>query len=110
MKLDKLLDHWENHFGEQLTTSQYQLPLNVKDAARVEALVEMFPGMTQEQILRDLVNAALNDLAGALPYIAGNQIVSRDEEGFPIYEDVGPTPRFLELTRKHLDTLSADKH
>lgn len=110
MKVDKLLDHWENNFGEPLSDTAYQLPLNVKDAARLEALVEMFPGMTHELILRDLIHAALNDLAGSLPYVQGNKVVTRDEEGFPVYEDVGPTPKFLELTRKHMQSLAKDAH
>jgi hypothetical protein len=29
-------------------------------------------------------------------------VVATDEEGDPLYEDVGPTPRFLALSRRHL--------
>jgi len=28
-------------------------------------------------------------------------VISTDEQGDPLYEDVGPTPRFMELARKH---------
>ncbi|MCY0965930.1 pilin assembly protein [Parathalassolituus penaei] len=110
MKASKLLEHWGREFGEPLSDTTYQLPLNVKDAAQIEALLEMFPGLTAEQILRDLVSAALHDLAGSLPYVAGNKVVARDEEGFPVYEDVGPTPQFLALTRKHLGELNRNHH
>ena len=36
-----------------------------------------------------------------MPYIAGKRVISTDEQGDPLYEDVGPTPRFMELARKH---------
>jgi hypothetical protein len=28
-------------------------------------------------------------------------VISRDDHGDPVYEDVGLTPRFVELTRKY---------
>ena len=30
---------------------------------------------------------------------------STDEQGDPLYEDIGPTPRFLALSRKYLQSL-----
>jgi hypothetical protein len=35
-------------------------------------------------------------------------VISTDEQGDPVYEDAGPTPRFMELTRKHRKKLEAD--
>ena len=37
----------------------------------------------------------------------GRQVVATDEQGDPLYEDIGPTPRFLSLARKYLRELSA---
>lgn len=110
MKATSLLNHWEKNFGENISEESYSLPLNVKDAARIEALCEMFPASTKDQILRDLVNAALDDLTSGFPYKAGEKVIAEDEEGFPIYEDAGPTPQFLQLTRKHLSSLQKDAH
>lgn len=110
MKASELLTHWEKEFGEPLAETQYALPLNVRDAARLEALAEMFPGCTKERLLRDLISAALSDLTSGFPYVAGDKVIERDEEGFPVYEDVGPTPQFLELTRKHMVRLQKDAH
>ncbi|MAK92722.1 MAG: pilin assembly protein [Oleibacter sp.] len=110
MKASNLLNHWEKEFGEPLTDTSYQLPLNVKDAARLEALAEMFPGCTKERLLRDLVSSALADLTSGFPYVAGDKVVAQDEDGDPIYEDAGPTPQFLKLTRKHLSSLQKDSH
>lgn len=110
MKAVNLLDHWEKNFGESISEESYSLPLTIKDAARIEALGEMFPASSKEQILRDLVSAALNDLTSGFPYQAGDKEIAMDEEGFPIYEDVGPTPLFLKLTRKHLSSMQKDTH
>jgi len=104
MKVTSLMTHWQSEFGSELSDTNYSLALKTQDAARIEALTEMFPSMTREQILRDLVSAALDDLTSAFPYVAGEKVVAEDEEGFPLYEDVGLTPKFLELTRKHLGT------
>ena len=30
-----------------------------------------------------------------------------DEQGDPLYEDIGPTPRYLDLTRRHLHRFKA---
>ena len=110
MKSSDLLKHWEQHFGDQVADREYCIPLKTKDAARIEALCDMFPSSTREQILRDLVSAALNDLASDFPYQAGDKVVARDEEGDPIYEDAGLTPQFLKLTRRHLTNMQQDKH
>lgn len=110
MKASKLLEHWEREYGEPLTEATYGISLNVKDAARVEALLEMFPGLTAERILRDLIHTALNDLAGSFPYVQGKRVIASDEEGFPVYEDAGQTPQFLALTRKHLGAMAKPSH
>ena len=36
-----------------------------------------------------------------LPYKQGTKIIAEDEYGDPMYEDVGLTPRFLELTQHY---------
>ena len=42
-----------------------------------------------------------------MPYVAGQQVISTDEQGDPVFEDVGPTPRFMNLTRTHRRKLAA---
>ena len=82
-----------------------RLPLD--DAARLHALAELFPGQTVEEIVTDLLSAALDEIAAAMPYERGPKVISRDDHGEPLYEDVGLTPRFVELTRtykKNLET------
>ena len=102
MTLRELLENWEKASSGPLTEREYSISLTLKDAARIAALAEMYPSRSAEQILTELVGAALNELEHRLPYIEGENITSLDELGDPIYEDVGPTSRFVELTRKHL--------
>jgi hypothetical protein len=53
----------------------------------------------------------LNELESAMPYVRGKKVVTTDELGDPIYEDVGPTPRYLSLTEKHMSALrNRNKH
>jgi hypothetical protein len=67
----------------------------------------MFPGRSTEQLITELLSAALKELAAAMPYVAGGRVISTDEHGDPVYEDVGPTPRFIELARQHRRVLEA---
>ncbi|MDO6804157.1 hypothetical protein Q4595_17050, partial [Wenyingzhuangia sp. 1_MG-2023] len=69
-----------------------------------------FPVCRESDYWQTLVQAALNDLTSGFPYVAGNTIVARDEEGFPLYEDIGPTPTFLALSRKHLARMDPGQH
>lgn len=98
-----LLRQWEDSAGDRLTTQEYRVHLPAIDAARIAALAEMYPRRSNTELITDLLTAALDELEAAMPYVPGKLIASEDEEGNPIYEDVGPTPRFLELSRKYLD-------
>lgn len=109
MKLDKLMKYWEKEFSGQLSEEGYQIKLSVEDSARLEALSEMFPKYPKENLLRDLISSALNEVTSSFPYIAGKEVVAHDEEGDPLYADIGPTPKFLNLTRKHLKQINDAK-
>lgn len=102
MTLRELLQNWESNASSMLTDKEYTVRLTKKDAAKIAALAEMYPARTQEQIITELLTAALNELESTLPYVQGEKISSFDELGDPIYEDVGPTSRFVQLVRKHL--------
>lgn len=100
-----LIGQWETLAGGRLTVREYGVQLSLVDAARVAALAEMYPRRSETQLISELLTAALDELETAMPYIQGKQVVSEDEEGNPLYEDVGPTPRFLELSRKYLNSM-----
>lgn len=108
MSFKKLLENWRETAAASRTVTEYSVRLPVDEAAQLHALVEMFPGRTTEQLITDLLGAALQEVATAMPYIAGQRVISTDEQGDPVYEDVGPTPRFMELARKNRKQLEAE--
>ena len=97
----ELLESWRERATGERTVKSYAVRLPIDDAARLCALAEMFPGRTAEQLITELLGAALKEVAAAMPYVPGTKAISADEQGDPLYEDIGPTPRFMELTRKH---------
>ncbi len=106
MKIRELVRQWENDATGRLTRSPYEVHLDLEAAARLAALAEMYPKRQPEELLGELIGAALEELEAGLPYVKGTHVVATDEQGDPLYEDVGLTPRFLELSRKHLHLLS----
>jgi hypothetical protein len=108
VKFKELLDSWRQNAASARTATEYAVRLPVDDAARLHALADLFPGRTREQIITDLLSAALQEVAAAMPYVQGKKVISTDEQGDPVYEDAGPTPRFAELTRQYKKKLEAE--
>ncbi|MBB3101980.1 pilin assembly protein [Azomonas macrocytogenes] len=109
MNISELVNQWERTARGRLTTAHYSIPLDIESAARLAALAEMYPKRTPEELLGELIRTALEAVETNFPYVQGSQAISTDEEGDPIYEDIGPTPRFLELSRKHLQRLQDEQ-
>ncbi len=101
MDFKALLQSWTQGATAARTAQAYRIRLPLDDAARLGALAEMFPGRTVEQLISELLAAALQEVAAAMPYVPGSRVISTDEQGDPLFEDVGPMPRFLALTRTH---------
>jgi hypothetical protein len=106
MSIKELLESWREHAAAPRTAGTWAVRLPLDDAARLAALAEMFPGRSPEQLVTELLGKALKELVAAMPYVAGKRVISTDEQGDPVYEDVGPTPRFMELARRHYTALS----
>lgn len=98
MKLVDLVQHWEDHASEPRTEKIYSVQLPKFDAAKIKALAEMFPGRSEEQIITDLLSAALDQLHESLPYRKGEKIIAEDEMGDPIFEDAGLSKQLHNLT------------
>jgi hypothetical protein len=107
VKFKSLLDRWKKTAAPQKTAREYAIRLTVDDAARLHALAELFPGQSLEELLSDLLRASLDEIAAVMPYERGSKVISSDDHGDPVYEDVGMTPRFVELTRKFKKELQA---
>lgn len=106
MKIRELAKHWEQNAKGRLTKTGYAIHLDVESAARLAAISEMYPKRLPEELLGELIGAALEELETSFPYVKGNHVVATDEEGDPLYEDIGPTPRFLALSRRYLHDLT----
>jgi hypothetical protein len=100
-----LIRAWEQSAAGSMAVREYTVRLPLRDAARVAALLEMYPRRNETELISDLLTAALDELEAAMPYVPGAHVVAEDEEGNPVFEDTGPTPRFLELSRKHTRSL-----
>lgn len=106
MRFSNLLEKWSKQQASEEAPERYAVRLPMQDAARLEALAEMFPGTPVETLVTDLLSAALDEVESSMPYVAGSRVIREDEFGDPVYEDVGLTPRFLELTRAHRTALA----
>ncbi len=105
MRLKELVKRWEENASEQRTPHAYSVRLPLQDAAKLAALAEMYPGRSETELITDLLSASLDEIEVSFPYVQGRHVVAEDEEGDPIYADAGLTPRFKELTQKHLARL-----
>ena len=106
MKIRELAQHWDQNAAGRMSPTSHVLHLDLESEARLAALIEMYPKRKAEELLGELVAAALEELEASFPYVQGRQVIATDEEGDPLYEDVGSTPRFLALSRRHLHALS----
>lgn len=106
MKIKHLVETWQIDSDHPKRDQRLDILLTKYDLARLMALAELYE-LDLREIAAQLLQAALDEVEEALPYEPGDAIVSQDEFGDPVYEDVGPTPRFLELARQYLEKLNA---
>ncbi len=104
-QLRQLLETWQTEDTHQHPTQSLKIDVPVATLAKIRALGEMYPGRSEQQIINDLLHAALHDIEEAMPYVAGRRVIAQDEFGDDIFEDTGPGPRFQQLTHKHLQGL-----
>lgn len=105
MSFKSLLDAWSAEQKPVKTRETYDVNLDVDDAAKLHAFAELFPGVNRERIITDLLSMALDQLEASIPYEPGDKVIREDDQGDPIYQDVGLTPRFLDLVKKHRESL-----
>ena len=101
MKFRELIRQWEANAASPNTDHELKIRLPIYDAAKIAALAELFPGRSEEQIITELLAAALDEVGAAFSYQQGEKVVSHDDQGDPIYEDIGLTPSFHKLTEAH---------
>lgn len=106
MQIKELHNEWAStaRIDKAVMSIPLQLPLEL--SAHLLALKDMYPGRTLEQLVLELLTAAVDEFEETLPYLQGSHVIAEDEYGDPMYQDVGLTPRFLELTQYHRDKLN----
>ena len=102
MTFKALLDTWAASKPPRKTRKTYEIHLTVEDAAKIAALSDLFPGITADRVISDLLSASLNQLQAEMPYEPGDKVIREDEFGDPVFEDAGLTPRFQELVKARL--------
>ena len=107
MKIKDLVDYWDKHAQGRLTRDAYFANLSDQHRKRLEKLAALYPMKSSQDLMRDLISAALDDLETSFPYVQGSKVVAFDEDGFEIYGDNGMTPRFISLSQKHIQKLKA---
>ncbi|MBH04333.1 MAG: type 1 pili tip component [Xanthomonadales bacterium] len=108
MKIKELVSQWQSSAGEQRAPNAYEVRLPLYDAAKIEALTQMFPGLSAERVITDLLASALDELNQSFAYEPSDQISGHDEHGDPMYADAGLTPRFQALTRQNVEKMKND--
>lgn len=63
MKVTDLPKNWEEGPEAEDRPKNYRLRLPLEDAARLAALAELYPGRSEREILDDVANRAVEDLA-----------------------------------------------
>jgi hypothetical protein len=109
MSFMDLLESWGEQQVPQTTARSYSVNLPLNDASRLHALAELYPAMDTERLITDLVSTALDEIVAAMPYVPGERVIREDDYGDPVYEDVGMTPRFLELVRKNRQSIQTSE-
>ena len=108
MSFKNLMDSWNARREPVKTREQYAVNLPLNDASRLHALADLYPDVSTELLITDLLSAALDEIEAAMPYVPGERIIREDDHGDPVYEDVGLTPRFLQRVREQLKRLQSD--
>ncbi len=91
--IKKMLHDWEGRSTRAGELVKTEVVLNRQDLIRLEALAEAYE-LPPDEMLADLIGTALREIEQQIPYEAGSRVI-RVEEGDPVYEDIGRTPRYL---------------
>lgn len=67
MKIRELAQHWEQNAAGTLSRTGHVLHLDLESEARLAALIDMYPKRTAEELLGELVAAALEEVEASFP-------------------------------------------
>lgn len=93
-----LLDELERRAHQVANEREVTLKIDQEDLIRLQALAEVY-GLSTDEVGANLLHRTLLAVEEKLPYRPGPGII-RVEDDEPVYEDIGPTPRYLEVKRR----------
>lgn len=93
-----LLIKLERNATERAGQQTVTLPIHNEDLFRLQALCEVY-AVSMEELGPALFQTLLQEIEARMPYRPGPRVI-REEDGDPVYEDIGPTPRYLEIIRR----------
>jgi len=96
--VDALLFELENRSRRVANEREVTLKIDHEDLVRLKALAEVY-GLSVDEVTACLLHRTLVEVEAKMPYRAGSRII-RVEDDDPVYEDIGPTPRYLEAKRR----------
>jgi len=96
--VSRLLEELERKAHHKATLTDVTFPISTEDLIRIEALASVFD-MDKHELITSLLHTILQEVETSMPYRQGTKVI-RVEDGEPIYEDVGLTPRYLAVKRK----------
>ncbi|WP_432698002.1 hypothetical protein ACQUQP_06570 [Marinobacterium sp. YM272] len=97
-QINSLLDELEHRAKRVASQKEVTLKVDQEDLIRLRALAEVY-GLSIDEVTNSLLHNILMEVEAKLPYRAGKRII-RVEDDDPVYEDIGPTPRYLEAKRR----------
>lgn len=93
--IESMLESWDQQMVHHYLTVNQQIPIAIEDTIKLDALAEAYQ-LPREKIITHLISHALKDVEEKIPYIPGSKVI-RTEEGDPVYEDIGHTPKYLSI-------------
>lgn len=108
MKPSELHSYWCSPDNSRVTNKQYSFRLPIHVAAKLAALVDMYPQKTRTELVGDLLATALDDLIASLPSHKGRSLGYIPEVGEEVFEEFGPRVKFWELAESHFVALERE--
>lgn len=96
--IEQLIHKLKSHADEISSRETLSISIDSEDAIRLKALSELYR-LPLEELGAYLMSEILQQVEAKIPYVQGNEVI-RIEDGEPVYEDIGDTPRYLEIKRQ----------
>lgn len=99
-----LISEWQQQGVSRSQLTECNVRLSQQDLIKVEALALTFH-QDKDAVISNLLHSAIREMESHMPYIAGPKVI-RVEEGDEVYEDIGPTPKYLAAQKKVSEDLN----